>query len=159
MSAGTPLRTSQKLKLYGVRTQMVGTFAGRVLRTIDVGRQPHAVAHRHHHLALDDGQSTAARSRCRTAGSLLGGAERALLRADKRDRARERNEGTSIRSERNASSRDYEGQLTHGKEAKLRRNTPGGPSTVAPGNDMFDFPRIVVVYIQGRLSLSLSRAV
>ena len=26
MSAGTPLRTSQKLKLYGVRTQMVGTF-------------------------------------------------------------------------------------------------------------------------------------
>jgi hypothetical protein len=27
MSAGTPLCTSQKLKLYGVRTQMVGTFA------------------------------------------------------------------------------------------------------------------------------------
>ena len=28
---------------------------GGVLRAVDVGRQPHAVAHRHHHLALDDG--------------------------------------------------------------------------------------------------------
>ena len=55
MSAGTPLRTSQKLKLYGVLTKTIGTFAGRVLRPIDVGRQPHAVLHRDHHPAFDDG--------------------------------------------------------------------------------------------------------
>ena len=30
-------------------------LAGRVLRPVDVGREPDAVAHRHHHLALDDG--------------------------------------------------------------------------------------------------------
>ena len=27
MSRGTPFRTSQKLKLYGVRTKIAGTFA------------------------------------------------------------------------------------------------------------------------------------
>jgi len=30
-------------------------FAARVFRAVDVGREPHPVAHRHHHLALDDG--------------------------------------------------------------------------------------------------------
>ncbi len=32
-------------------------LAGRVLRPVDVGRQPHSVGHRHHHLALDDRDS------------------------------------------------------------------------------------------------------
>ena len=71
---GTPLRTSQKLKLYGVRTKTIGTFPGGVLRPVDVGGQPHAVAHRHHHLALDDGDrlcSSFSRSirRCCSAGA------------------------------------------------------------------------------------------
>ena len=56
MSAGTPLRTSQKLKLYGVFDEDDRHLAGRVLRPVDVGRQADAVAHRHHHLALDDGE-------------------------------------------------------------------------------------------------------
>ena len=46
-----------------------GTFSGRVLRTVDVGRQPHAVGHRHHHLALDDGDRLELASRCRSAAA------------------------------------------------------------------------------------------
>ena len=38
MSRGTPLRTSQKLKLYGVRTKIDRVLLRRVLRAVDVGR-------------------------------------------------------------------------------------------------------------------------
>ena len=79
MSAGTPLRTSQKLKLYGVLTKTIGTFAGRVLRTIDVGRQTHAVLHRDHHAPFDDGDVLELRFEI-PAALLFSGCERALLR-------------------------------------------------------------------------------
>ena len=55
MSAGTPLRTSQKFKLYGVLTKTIGTLPVGVLRPVDVGREAHAVLHRDHHAAFDDG--------------------------------------------------------------------------------------------------------
>jgi hypothetical protein len=56
-----------------------GHLPRRVLRTVDVRRQPHAVGHRHHHLALDD------RNRLKLRFGVdpplfLDGAQRSLLR-------------------------------------------------------------------------------
>ncbi len=50
-----PSRTSQKLKLYGVRLKMIGYFLLGVFGPIDVGGHAHAVFHGHHDLAVDDG--------------------------------------------------------------------------------------------------------
>jgi len=83
---GTPFWMSQKLKLYGVPHPDRRHFPGRVLRPVDVGGQPNAVGHRHHHLALDDGDRLQLGLRV-DAALPVGGAERALLR---RGRARRR---------------------------------------------------------------------
>ncbi len=56
-----------------------GHFPRRVLRAVDVGRQPHAVGHRHHHLALDDRNRLELRFGV-DPPLLLDGAQRSLLR-------------------------------------------------------------------------------
>ena len=64
-------------------------FRRRILRPVDVGREPHAVAHRHHHLALDDGKRLEFLLRLPAPGCLIRREPRATLREPNRHRSKE----------------------------------------------------------------------